>query len=220
MPNTPSRPLIAAAAALFAATALVASSGAQEAPGEAATQDPQKVEVRVEDAGAMTTTVEHKRIPVPSLSLEANQPFTIEVPVNWETRRELAATGVFLGPPGGDPNSHPEMLLLRESTVALETPETILTNLRAHAETADWSLEEGETRDFGGVEGLWIVRRMAPSGFHGERVNYAVKLPLGDRSLDVLATVPAEQQEALEPAIRHMLLSIRPAEAAPPETED
>lgn len=171
--------------------------------------------------GAQETAepMEHKRVPLPSLSATQDHPFTIEIPSTWGPRRELAAPGVFLGPPGGDPNSRPEMLLVRESGVALEAPAVILSNLRGHAQQADWTLREGEVRDFGGVEGLWIVREMAPAGFHGPRVSFAVKLPLENGSLDVLATVPVEQSAALTPQVESMLRSIRPAEADPAATE-
>lgn len=196
------------------------SAGAQEAAeGDPAQDETTRVEVPVDDGTSMTVRVEHKRVPLPSLSTSEDHPFTIEIPATWGPRRDLAAPGVFLGPPSGDPNSRPEMLLVRESDVALEAPAAILSNLRIHAQQADWSLREAEVQDFGGVEGLWIVREMAPSGFHGSRLSFAVKLPLGDRSLDVLATIPAEQSAALTPQVESMLRSIRPAEAAPAAPE-
>lgn len=214
-----SRPLTAATAFL-AAIALAASSWAQEAPSGDATHESHTIELPVEDGPTTTVRVEHKRVPIPSLSEDVDQPFTIEIPVSWEVRRDIPAAGLFLGPPTGDPNSHPDMLLVRESSVPLDVPGAVLTNLRHNAEVSDWSLREAETRDFGGVEGLWIVRDMPPVGFHGERVSYAVKLPLEEGSLDVLAAVPTERNAALEPAIRHMLLSIRPAAAPEPEPLD
>jgi len=196
------------------------SVGAQETPeGEGTQQETSKVEVPVADGTSMTVRTEHRRVPLPSLSTAEDHPFTIEIPATWGPRRDLPAPGVFLGPPAGDPNSRPEMLLVRESEVALDTPAAILSNLRGHADQAAWSLREAEVRDFGGVEGLWIVREMAPSGFHGSRVSFAVKLPLGDRSLDVLATVPADQSAALTPQVESMLQSIRPAEAEPATPE-
>lgn len=155
----------------------------------------------------------HKRVPVPSLSDRENHPFTIEVPVNWQARRDLPAPGVFLGPPGGSPESHPEMLLVHESEVSVEEPAAVLANIEANAEQGEWSLMEAEVRDFGGVEGLWIVRKMPPSGLYGERINVAVKLPLGEKSLDLLATVPTMQYEALAAQLERMLHSVRPAGA-------
>lgn len=214
--RTPCYPL-APVTALLAALVMAAPSPAQEVAGERQPEQTTKIEVLVEDAESQRVVVEHKRVAVPSLSREADHPFTIEIPVNWEVRRNLPALGVFFGPPGGDPNSHPEMLLVHESEVALDAPEAVLANLRANAQGADWSLREAEVRDFGSVRGLWIVREMPPSGLHGQRVSFAVKLPLGERSLDVLATVPREVHDALAPAIGHMLQSIRPAE--PPATE-
>lgn len=191
------RPLLAVAT-LLAALGAGAAAPAREAPGEDAPTNGM---------------AEHKRVPLPSLTKAEDHPFTIEVPVHWGARRNLPAPGVFLGPPSGTPNSHPEMLLVRETEVALDAPEAILANLRSHAEQAEWSLTRAEVRDFGGVRGLWIVREMPPEGFHGRRMSYAVKLPLGAGSLDVAATVPAEEEETLGRRVEHMLLSLRPAEA-------
>jgi D-alanyl-D-alanine endopeptidase (penicillin-binding protein 7) len=72
------------------------------------------------------------------------------VPLNWYPRRDIAAPGVFLGPSAGNPESHPEMLLVRESDIDVSDPEAILTNLRSNAEAGEWTLVEGEVRDFGG----------------------------------------------------------------------
>lgn len=210
MPRYPRAPVTVLLAALVLAT----PSHAQEVAREGQIEETTKIEVPVEDAESQSIVAELKRVAVPSLSGETYYPFTIEIPVSWEVRRNLPAPGVFLGPPGGDPNSHPEMLLVHESQVALDTPEAVLASLQANSQGADWSLREAEVRDFGSVRGLWIVREMPPSGLHGQRVSFAVKLPLGERSLDVLATVPREAHDALAPAIGHMLQSIRPAEPA------
>ena len=192
--SPPFRRLPAVSAALLAAALLSAPAPAQQ-----------------EDAKA--AGVEHKRVPVPSLAEEEDYPFTIEVPGTWDVRRDLPAPGVFLGPPGGDPNSHPEMLLVHESQVPIGEPEAVLTNIRANAETRSWALMEAEVRDFGGVQGLWIVRKLPPAGIHGERVNVAVKLPLGGKSLDLMATVPMTEYEALSAQLERMLQSVRPAGA-------
>jgi hypothetical protein len=192
--------LVAAAISLAALGAGVATASAQEAEAP-------------KPAAAAADAADHRRMALPSLSPMADHPFTIEVPVNWVARRSLQAPGVFLGPPSGTPDSHPEMLLVRETNVALDAPELIIENLRRHDEAAAWSLREAEVRDFGGVQGLWIVRAMPPEGFHGERVSFAVKLPLGDGSLDVAATVPAEDYDTVAPRVESMLRSLRPAEA-------
>lgn len=220
-----SRSVGIAAMALLAALGVSRPSLAQEAAGEGEKpREPRTaIEVPVEDAESTSVRVEHRRVPVPSMSGEASHPYTIEIPVSWEVRRDLPALGVFLGPLSGDPNSHPEMLLMRESAVSLDAPDAVLANIRANAAGADWSLSEAEVLDFGGVRGLWIVREMPPAGLHGDRVSFAVKLPLGDRSLDLMATVPAQEREALGPRIEYMLRSVRPAAAvaqtAPPEPQ-
>ncbi len=153
------------------------------------------------------------RVDLPALGANETYPYTIEVPVNWGPRRDLPAPGALLGPPSGTPESNPEMLLVHVSKVVLSDPDAILGNLKAAAANADWSLEKGEVEDFGGTRGLWIVRRLPPENLHGDRVNYAVKLPLPEGSLDVTATVPADQLDALRPKVERMLHSIRPVEA-------
>lgn len=220
-----SRSIGIAALALLAALCLSRLSLAWEVAGEGEKPGEPRTAIGTpaEDAGSTSVRIEHQRVPVPSMSSEASHPYTIEVPVSWVVRRDLPALGVFLGPSSGDPNTHPEMLLMRESAVALDAPEAILTNIRANAAGADWSLIEAEVRDFGGIRGLWIVREMPPAGLHGSRVSFAVKLPLGDRSLDLMATLPAQERDALGPRIEYMLRSVRPAAAAaqtaPPEPQ-
>lgn len=209
---SPRNPLVLAPVAL-AALALLAA-----APLLA--QDSERAVVSVEDE-TDTVSVEMKRLVLPSLSEKADQPYSAVVPLNWYARRDIAAPGVFLGPSAGNPESHPEMLLVRESDVDVSDPEAILTNLRANAEAGQWTLVEGEVRDFGGAKGLWIVRRLPPEGMHGERINMAVKLPLdGNRSLDVTSTLPVDQWTGvLGQQVEHMLSSIEPAEPAAPEAE-
>ncbi len=109
------------------------------------------------------------------------------------------------------------MLLVHPSKVDVSDPDAILANLQASAESSDWTLEEGRVEDFGGTRGLWIVRRLPPESLHGERVNFAVKLPMPEGSLDVTATAPAERLDELRPKIEAMLHSIRPTAAAPAE---
>jgi hypothetical protein len=190
------------------------------ATGPLPAQDSERAVVSVEDE-TDTVSMEMKRLVLPSLSAEVDAPYSAVVPLNWYPRRDIAAPGVFLGPSAGNPESHPEMLLVRESDIDVSDPEAILTNLRSNAEAGEWTLVEGEVRDFGGAKGLWIVRRLPPQGMHGERINMAVKLPLdGNRSLDVTSTLPVDQWTGvLGQQVEHMLASIEPAEPAAPEAE-
>lgn len=206
--------LAIAALALLAAAPLLALPAQDEQPAERAV-------VPVEDE-TDTIRVEMKRLVLPSMSEAVDEPYTAMVPLNWYARRDIAAPGVFLGPSAGNPDSHPEMLLVRQSDVDVSDPEAILANLRANAEQGGWKLVEGEVRDFGGARGLWIVRKLPPSGMHGERVNLAVKVPLaGGQSLDVTTTLPADQWTGvLGQQVEHMLGSIEPVEPAEGEPED
>jgi hypothetical protein len=202
--------LAVAALGWLAAPPVFAQEGAQEA------RTSERTAVPVQDE-TDTVTVEMKRIALPGLSGEEDQPYSALVPINWLPRRDLPAPGVFVGPSAGSPESHPEMLLVRETDVDVSDPDAILHNLRANAEQNDWELIEGEVRDFGGARGLWIVRRLPPHGLHGERVNMAVKVPLeGGRSLDVLATLPADQWTGVVgQQVEQMLGSVAPSASEP-----
>lgn len=194
----------------------VASQEAEEAP-----RPPMSTTVPVEEE-KNTRTIEMTRIALPALEGAGEPGYTVSVPTGWGPRSDLPARGVMIGPPSGDPSTVPSMLLVRESGVDVSDPEEVLGNLRANAEREEWDLLEGEIRDFGGTRGLWIVRRMPAIGTAPDRINAAVKLPLGEgRSLDVLATVPEAQWGGVAGLqVQYMLGSIRAAEsdgAAEPE---
>ncbi len=204
--------LAAAGAALcLGAAFLAAPATAAVAPSEA----PSQATAATADMADSTMRVE-----LPGFSKTDSYPYTIEVPLTWGPRRDLAAPGAFLGPPSGTPDSNPEMVLIHSSKVKLSDPAEILSYIKANTEKeAKATLEEGKVEDFGGAQGLWIVRRLPPAELHGERVHFWVKLPLPDGSLDVTATVPVEKLDALRPEIEKMLHSIRPAEAKPAKKE-
>jgi hypothetical protein len=206
MPKIPSiQALPVTGFALLLAAALAAPAPAQEEPvpagGGSAAETP-----------SPAAEVTFKRIPIPADRSGGEHPYTIEVPLNWGPRPDVPVPGVLLGPPFGDPSNHPEMVLVRDSDVDVSKPEEVLANIEANAKTSDWELLKGEVRDFGGVRGLWIVRKLPPAGMHGERMNLAVKVPLGSRSVDVTATIPQDQFEgALEQQVVRILGSVRPA---------
>ncbi len=162
-----------------------------------------------------SAAAETTRVSLPSFDESDPFPYTIEIPADWGPRRDLPIPGALLGPPSGTPDSFPEMLLIHPSKVVVSDPEAILANVQAAAKKGSWTLEEGEVEDFGGTRGLWIVRRLPASGSHGERVNFAVKLPMPEGSLDVTATLPVERLDELRPKVETMLHSIRPAQAKP-----
>jgi hypothetical protein len=205
--------LTAAVAAVLAALALlvVVPATAQSTPPPA-----ERSVVPVEDETDQIT-VEMKRAALPGEEDGADHPYSISIPVGWQVRRDIPAPGVFLGPADLALEQYPGMLLVRVSDVDLSDPETILGNLQKNAEAGDWTLVEGEVRDFGGAQGLWIVRRLPAQEGYGERVNMAVKLPLdGGRSLDVTATLPADQwNHVVGLQAQYMLRSLQPTKPEP-----
>lgn len=186
----------------------VAAQEAEETP-----RAPMSTTVPVEEE-KNTRTIEMMRIALPAVEGAAEPGYTVSVPTGWGPRSDLPARGVMLGPPSGDPSTVPSMLLVRASDIDVSDPEAVLGNLRANAERDEWDLIEGEVRDFGGVSGLWIVRRLPAIGTAPDRINAAVKLPLGGgSSLDVLATVPEAQWGGVAGLqVQYMLGSIRAAE--------
>lgn len=193
-----------------AALAIVAFALAAAAPLRA--QEENRTVIDVEDAEPASQTVEMKRISLPARDAGAGQPYTILVPLGWQARPDIEAPGVFVGPATGDLSDVPEAILVRESEVDLSDPEEVLGNLKAHAAAGDWTLLDGEVRDFGGTSGLWIVRRLPAGGLFGERINAVVKLPLESGSLDLVATVPAEDYTGVTRlTIEYVLGSVRPA---------
>lgn len=203
-------------AAVVAAGALCL---ALPAPGQEAAQEPEdtsRVEVSVPDAEPKRTVIEVERVSLPAATGAADHPYTVAVPEDWSVHRPVGAPGIFLGPPDADLATTPEMLMVRESDVDLSDPDEVLRNLRTNAEAGEWTLLEGEVRDFGGVRGLWIVRRLpAQEGRFPERYNLAVKLPLEEGSLDVLATLPTMLYDGVrERLVKYMLSSIEPAGGA------
>lgn len=200
------------AAALLAAAVLCF---AQPAAAQEASEEPQastQVEVQVPDAEPTRTTVEVERMKLPSAPGSAEIPYTISVPSDWTVHRPVGAPGMYLGPPDAELGKTPEMLLVRESDVDASDPQAILENVRANAEQGEWTLVEGEVRDFGGVKGLWLVRRV-PGGEGGglERYNLAVKLPFQEGSVDVVASIPtALYAGRLEVMVKYLLGSLRP----------
>lgn len=186
------------------------SLAAQEATP--APQQPIEVEVEVPDAEPKRQVVEVERVGLPGAAGAEDYPYTVQVPADWSVHRPIGAPGAFLGPPDADPAATPEMLLVQESDVDLSDPSAVLENLRSNAQRGSWTLEEGEVRDFGGIEGLWIVQKLPPDpeGRFPERFHVAVKLPLEEGSLNVAATVPASLYGgSREVLIKYMLGSIQ-----------
>lgn len=152
-----------------------------------------------------------KRIPLPSLETGRDLPYTVAIPVDWTVRRDLPATGVFLGPPAGDPNSHPEMVYVRQSPVDISDPLAVGEAIRANSAEQPWSVEELQVIDEVGVYGLLVLMAVPRDATGPERKTMTLKLPVGDGSVDLVASAPAERFATLRSHYERILGSVQPA---------
>ncbi len=161
-----------------------------------------------EDAAQKT-----QRIDLPSLSTVTPYPYTIAVPLTWEPRREIPAAGVFLGPPGSMPDNDDTMIFVRHSTVDVSDPQKVLDAIKANDPAQPWSAKELKVIDAGGRKAAWILMELPPQKDNGARRTLTVKLPVADGSVDVMATAPVDQFDALRPEFERILRSIQPVAA-------
>lgn len=154
-----------------------------------------------------------RRIDLPTLSTADHFPYTMEIPVTWELRREIPAPGVFVGPPGAHPDSDPEMVFVRLSDVDLSDPEAVVSSIESAAANQPWQTQQLEIFESDGKRGVWVLMEIPGDGTKPARRTLTVKLPVDEGSVDVMATAPVERFEALQPMFERVLRSIRPAVA-------
>jgi hypothetical protein len=136
-------------------------------------------------------------------------PYTLEIPADWQM--QPAKDGVFLGPAGaGQPQADPRMIFLRESQASLADPAAVAANIKRNQPAdASWTAPLVEVRDFGGVRGV-VVRMDSGSGEQA-RSTLALKMPLGQGSIDLMVSAPRAEFERRLAGYRAVLFSIQPA---------
>jgi hypothetical protein len=135
-------------------------------------------------------------------------PYTIEVPAGWQVQASKTVPGVFVGPPAAsDPENDVRMIYVRNSPASLQDPAAVVANIKKSV-TADWSAPIVEVREVGGVRGI-LVRMDSGSGEQA-RSTLVLKLPLGQSSVDFMASAPRAEFERLLPGYERVILSVRP----------
>jgi hypothetical protein len=190
-----------AAAGLLTLLAAAAAAGAEPPAGT--------------ESSAVSETFERVELP-PAPGQEAF-PYTLDVPEGWRVQTESDTRGLWIGPPGTNPRDHHRLVYARFSPVSLADPAAVAASIEANAaEAPDWRAPVVEVRDFGGVAGVWVQMERG-EGAEG-RTTLVVKLPLGDTSVDFLATAGGDELGELRPLFERILLSLRPVaggQAAP-----
>ena len=154
-----------------------------------------------------------RRIELPTLSSAQNFPYTIAVPTTWEARREIPAPGIFLGPPGAQPDNDFQMVFVRHSTVDLSDPQKVVDAIAANDEHQPWTAEELKVIDADGRKAVWILMEIPGDATQPARRTLTLKLPIDGGSVDVMATAPVDEFDALRPEFERILRSVRPVEA-------
>lgn len=200
-----------ARAGLAAAGLLTLLGAVAAAPSPAAGAEP--------PAGAESPAVSEtfERVDLPPAPGQEVFPYTLDVPEGWRVQTESDTPGLWIGPPGTNPRDHYRLVYARFSPVSLADPAEVAASIEASAaEAADWRAPVVEVRDFGGVSGVWVEMDRG-EGDEG-RTTLVVKLPLGDTSVDFLATAGRDELGELRPLFERILLSLRPVaggQAAP-----
>ncbi len=138
-------------------------------------------------------------------------PYTIEVPGGWQVLFSKSVQGVFVGPASAlEPEKDVRMIYVRVSPASLLDPEAVVANIKQSAAAANssWSAPLVEVREIGGVRGV-LVRMDSGSGAEA-RSTLVLKMPLGQTSVDFMASAPRAEFERLLPGYRRVILSVLP----------
>lgn len=117
--------------------------------------------------------------------------------------------GVFVGPLVTEPEKDVRMIYVRVSPASLADPKAVVANIKK-SEPADgsWSAPLVEVREVGGVRGV-LVRMDSGSGAEA-RSTLVLKMPLGQTSVDFMASAPRAEFEGLLPGYQRVILSVQP----------
>lgn len=138
-------------------------------------------------------------------------PYSLEIPTDWQVQPSKELGGVFVGPAGiSQPKDDPRMIFVRESSASLADPATVAANIKKNQPAdASWTAPLVEVRELSGVRGV-VVRMDSGSG-ELARSTLVLKMPLGQGSLDFIASAPRAEFERRLAGYRAVLFSIQPA---------
>jgi hypothetical protein len=137
-------------------------------------------------------------------------PYTIEIPAGWQVLFSKSVAGVFVGPASAlEPEKDERMIYVRVSPVSLLDPDAVVANIKkSDAADDSWSAPLVEVREIGGVRGV-LVRMDSGSGA-AARSTLVLKMPLGQTSVDFMASASRAEFERLLPGYQRVILSVLP----------
>jgi len=149
------------------------------------------------------------RVPLPGPDGKAF-PYTVEIPAGWQVLFSKSVAGLFVGPASAlEPEKDERMIYVRVSSVSLLDPEAVVANIKKSDAADDtWSAPLVKVHEIGGVRGV-LVRMDSGSGAEA-RSTLVLKMPLGQTSVDFMASAPRADFERLLPGYQRVILSVLP----------
>ncbi len=193
--------LLATSSILLLAAALAGPAGSPPAAPSAAPAAPA--------APPAPATGQPRRVDLPGPDGKPF-PYTIELPAGWQVQTSKTVPGLFLGPAAaGEPERDVRMIYVRVSPASLLDPEAVVANIKkSDAADDSWSAPLVEVREIGGVRGV-LVRMDSGSGEQA-RSTLVLKMPVGQSSVDFMASAPRAEFERLLPGYQSVILSVLP----------
>ncbi len=201
--------LLAMSSTLLVAAALAGPSGSAAAAGAAGSAAAGAAAAAGPAMPADFSGPTH-RVQLPSPDSKAF-PYTIEIPAGWQVLFSKSVQGVFVGPASAlEPEKDVRMIWVRVSPASLLDPDAVVASIKQSAAAANssWSAPLVEVREIGGVRGV-LVRMDSGSGAEA-RSTLVLKMPLGQTSVDFMASAPRAEFERLVPGYRRVILSVLP----------
>ena len=204
--------LLAMSSTLLLAAALAGSAGAPPAASagaRAAAAPPAGAAGAAGPAMPADFAGPTHRVPLPGPDGKTF-PYTVEIPAGWQVLFSKSVAGVFVGPASAlEPEKDERMIYVRVSSVSLIDPEAVVANIKKSDAADDtWAAPLVEVREIGGVRGV-MVRMDSGSGAEA-RSTLVLKMPLGQTSVDFMASAPRAEFERLLPGYQRIILSVLP----------
>jgi hypothetical protein len=192
------------------APAVRPDSAGTAGPAAAAPATPAAPAAPAAPAGPATPAGQSRRVQIPSPDLKL-LPYTIEIPARWQMQasKQKEIHGVFIGPLAIQPEKDVRMIFVRVSPVSLADPEAVLANIKKSVPAdGSWSAPLAEVREVGGVRGV-LVRMDSGTGAEA-RSTLVLKMPLGQTSVDFMASAPRATFDRLLAGYEHVIFSVQP----------
>ncbi len=199
--------LLAAGSAHGAKPAAKAAVKPVEAVPAAAAQPPSSLDV---DA------IDFQTVQPPNPADEtALLPYVLDLPHGWEMNPWAGGAFLVLGPhgqlpPTGGAAQNPWVIVLHPSPNKFPGADAAIEALKANAaKTTAFALLSASHHDFGGLQGMLALTE---SGSGDKRARtLTVRVPLGQGTLDVIASAPVADFPTFQALYERVLFSLQPA---------